>query len=284
MDTSRLLLTIIKKTKTKQAFQVNDVNAFLHMARYKSLSSLKLFLWYASLILGPCYLVFSILNPLRVQHQVPMASWLATFIVYQSVRQHFSSARTNFHHFSNIKIFASLVFFRIFVSFSFFKKLYSSSLSTVQWKFYFHFLYWFSLKFIRVFPLYFSEQLKKEIGKFYDFLKKICFQINVFLISSHSPLTYCCLSFAFLWISNYLFHFLWLLNSSHIKSLNSLPYFLFFLFYLPFDSHSFTIKLVKKIGAMKGISLRRMWLFPFNRKFPLTLIFPHVLWDGVPIF
>ena len=74
------------------------------------------------------------------------------------------------------------------------------------------------------------------------------------------------------------------LNSSHIKSLNSLPYFLFFLFYLPFDSHSFIIKLVKKIGAMKGISLRRMWLFPFNRKFPLTLIFPHVLWDGVPIF
>ena len=56
MDTSRLLLTIIKKTKTKQAFQVNDVNAFLHMARYKSLSSLKLFLWYASLILGPCIL------------------------------------------------------------------------------------------------------------------------------------------------------------------------------------------------------------------------------------
>nr|XP_025124003.1 uncharacterized protein LOC112579993 isoform X2 [Bubalus bubalis] len=102
----------------------------------------------------------------------PMASWLATFIVYQSVRQHFSSARTNFHHFSNIKIFASLVFFRTFVSFSFFKKLYSSSLSTVQWKFYLlHFLYWFSLKFIRVFPLYFSEQLKKEIERKKDQFK-----------------------------------------------------------------------------------------------------------------
>ena len=45
-NTSRLLLTIIKKqkAKTKQASQVNDVNAFLHMARCKSLSSLKLFI------------------------------------------------------------------------------------------------------------------------------------------------------------------------------------------------------------------------------------------------
>ena len=120
MDTSRLLLTIIKKTKTKQAFQVNDVNAFLHMARYKSLSSLKLFLWYASLILGPCYLVFSILNPLRVQHQVPMASWLATFIVYQSVRQHFSSARTNFHHFFQYKNICFLGIFQDFCFFFFF--------------------------------------------------------------------------------------------------------------------------------------------------------------------
>ena len=66
------------------------------------------------------YLVFSIMNPLRVHHEVLMASWLATFIVYESVRQHFSSARRNFHHFSNIKIFASLVFFRTFVFFSFF--------------------------------------------------------------------------------------------------------------------------------------------------------------------
>ena len=158
------------------------------------------------------YLVFSIMNPLRVHHEVLMASWLATFIVYQSVRQHFSSARTNFHHFFQYKNICFLGIFQDFCFFFFFFKLYSSSLSTVQWKFYFHFcfLYWFSLRFIRVFPLYFSEQLKKEIGKFYDFLKKICFQINVFLISSHSPLTYCCLSFAFLWISNYLFHFLWL--------------------------------------------------------------------------
>ena len=123
----------------------------------------------------------------------------------------FFICKNKFHHLSNIKIFASLVFFRTFVSLFFFFKLYSSSLSTVQWKFYFHFcfLYWFSLKFIWVFPLYFSEQLKKEIGKFYGFLKKIYFQIN-FFISWHSPLTYCCLSFAFLWISNYLNHFLWL--------------------------------------------------------------------------
>ena len=40
----------------------------------------------------------------------------------------------------------------------------------------------------------------------------------------------------------------------------------------------------KKIGEIKGIRLRRMWLFPFNRKLLLTLVFSHVLWDGVPIF
>ena len=170
------------------------------MARYKSLSSLKLFLWYASLILGPCIL-FSL-------SWIPSGYTIRFWWLHGWQHSLFTKVSGNIFHlqeqiftiFSNIKIFASLVFFRIFVSFSFFKKLYSSSLSTVQWKFYFHFLYWFSLKFIRVFPLYFSEQLKKEIGKFYDFLKKICFQINVFLISSHSPLTYCCLSFAFLWI------------------------------------------------------------------------------------
>ena len=150
-NTSRLLLTIIKKAKTKQASQGNDINTFLHLARYKSQLT-EIIPLICIIDTGAMYLVFSIMNPLRVHHQVLMASWLATFIVYQSVRQYFSSARTNFHHFSNIKIFASLVFFRTFVSFpfSFFFLLYPSSLSTVQWKFYFHFhfLYWFSLKFI----------------------------------------------------------------------------------------------------------------------------------------
>ena len=55
-----------------------------------------------------------------------------------------------------------------------------------------------------------------------DFFKKIYFLDIVFLLW-HSPLTYSCLSFAFLWISNYLIHFLFgFMNSSCIKSLNSL--------------------------------------------------------------
>ena len=167
------------------------------------------------------YRVFSILNLLRVHHQVLMASWLAAFIVYQNVRQHFSSATTNFHHFSNIKIFASFVFFRTSVSFSFFFfKFYSSSLSTVQWKFYFHFhfLYWFSLKFIWVFALYFSEQLKKEIGKFYDFLKKYISRLifssflDIYLLhTAVFPLHSC----EFQIIFSIFFDFL---NSSHIVS------------------------------------------------------------------
>ena len=95
--------------------------------------------------------LYSILNPLRVHHQVLTASWLATFIVYQSVRQHFLSARTNFHRFSNINIFASSVFFRTSVSLFLFFLFFSNNINLFyQWKFYFHFrfLYWFSLKFI----------------------------------------------------------------------------------------------------------------------------------------
>ena len=86
----------------------------------------------------------------------------------------FFVCKKKFSPFFQYKNICFLGIFQDFCFFFFFFKLYSSSLSTVQWKFYFHFcfLYWFSLRFIRVFPLYFSEQLKKEIGKFYDFLKK----------------------------------------------------------------------------------------------------------------
>ena len=89
------------------------------MARYKSLSSLKLFLWYASLILGPCIL-FSL-------SWIPSGYTIRFWWLHGWQHSLFTKVSGNIFHlqeqiftiFSNIKIFASLVFFRTFVSFFF---------------------------------------------------------------------------------------------------------------------------------------------------------------------
>lgn len=181
------------------------------MARYKSLSSLKLFLWYASLILGPCILF----SPSWIPSGYTIRFWwLHSWqhsLFTQSVRQHFSSARTNFTILSNIKYLLPWYFSEL-LFLCFFFKLYSSSLSTVQWKFYFHFCFLycgFPWNLYEFFHYIFQNNSRKKLVSFMTFKKDI-FPDKFFLISWHSPLTYCCLSFAFLWISNYLNHFLWL--------------------------------------------------------------------------
>ena len=62
--------------------------------------------------------------------------------------------------------------------------------------------------------------------------------------------------------------------------------FLFILssWWLPWLHYKVGRKRKKKFGEIKGIRLRKMWLFPFNRKLLLPSVFSQVFWDGVPIF
>ena len=69
--------------KENQTSQVNEFSAFLCMRRWKSLGSLKSFLWYVRQLSGASILCFPILRLLRVHRfggglQWPMAWWQAS--------------------------------------------------------------------------------------------------------------------------------------------------------------------------------------------------------------
>ena len=140
--------------------------------------------------------------------RVLMASWWAIFIAYQNVRLRFFSLQEQIFHSSQDKntcflgIFQDFLFLWFFFLIIFILSIYWA----VEFYFHFHILYCFSLKLAWGFPLYFSEQLKKENGKFYDFLKEIYF-LDMFFSS------YFIFCIGFPWNLHEFFHYIFQNNS-----------------------------------------------------------------------